>query len=747
MRRSLVLFAMLLSACSSETAATNPQCDGTADGDTQSRVRYRSAQPVAPDRCEPETQTRNCTNGTWGEWRGTFTAESCNSAGAGCGITPDGKGETRPCYAAEKVPANKTCSSTLQTRSCVNGTWSPDWPTCDHLSCSVEGQASCGSTAHGNNETRPCYVADTVPYDSTCSSTTQTRTCMNGTWSPDWPACDHLSCSVQSGASCGTTLHGKSETRPCYAADTVPYGSNCSSTTQSRTCANGTWSPDWPACDHLSCTVSGAASCGNTLDGLSENRNCFAAAAMPASQTCSPTVQSRTCHNGVWSPDYPSCPALSCRVMPAVLSVAAGEAHTCAILAGGVVKCWGANYWGTLGLGDTANRGDNPNEMGTNLPVVDLDPGSVVGRLSAGNETTCALFSTDAVKCWGWNGDGVLGVEDTVLHGSGPDQMGSNLPFVNLGTNKTAISIAVGDNHVCAVLNDNMVKCWGSSNYGEGGRNDTAPVGTGISRPMGDSLSAVALGTGRSAIAVAAGGHHSCALLNGGDVKCWGSNDYGQLGQGTKEIIGDGCSGVATSIRNCSVPVDEMGDHLSVLSLGAGRTATSISAGPYHTCALLDNGSVKCWGRNSDGQLGLGDTDHRGDGPNEMGDALPAIDLGANRTALQIDAAGTYNFYNGHTCALLDNHSMKCWGENRFHQLGQGFSTDSRGDAANEMGDNLPALELGDTVTSMSAGGSHTCALLASQAIKCWGVNFTGELGLGDTSYHMLAATLPFVEL
>ena len=108
-----------------------------------------------------------------------------------------------------------------------------------------------------------------------------------------------------------------------------------------------------------------------------------------------------------------------------------------------------------------------------------------------------------------------------------------------------------------------------------------------------------------------------------------------------------------------------MGDNLLAVNLGSGNTAVAISAGGGQTCALLHDGAVKCWGRNDTGQLGIGDTSNRGDQPNEMGDNLPAVDLGTGNTAIAISAGLQ-------TCALLDNQAVKCWGLNNFGQLGLG---------------------------------------------------------------------------
>jgi E3 ubiquitin-protein ligase HERC3 len=190
---------------------------------------------------------------------------------------------------------------------------------------------------------------------------------------------------------------------------------------------------------------------------------------------------------------------------------------------------------------------------------------------------------------------------------------------------------------------------------------------------MGDNLTIVDLGTGRTATAIASGSYYTCAILDNASVKCWGRNDQGQLGLGDSINRGDGAN--------------EMGDNLTIVDLGTGRTATAIASGALHTCALLDNAAVKCWGYSNYGQLGQGNTTTLGDNANEMGDNLPAIDLGTGRTATAIASR------RFHTCVLLDNSAVKCWGFSSYGQLGQG-NTNNLGDNANEMGDNLPAIDL-----------------------------------------------------
>jgi len=191
-------------------------------------------------------------------------------------------------------------------------------------------------------------------------------------------------------------------------------------------------------------------------------------------------------------------------------------------------------------------------------------------------------------------------------------------------------------------------------------------------------LTGINLGTGRTATAIAAGYSHSCALLDNASVKCWGMNDLGHLGIDSDTSMGDNTGEMA---------------QLTGINLGTGRTATAIAAASTHTCALLDNASVKCWGNNSGGQLGIDNTTHMGDStwtsPIVGGSMaqLPSIDLGTGRTATAI-AAGY-----SHTCALLDNASVKCWGYNNYGHLGIDNTT-NMGDNSSEMGDNLPVVDL-----------------------------------------------------
>jgi alpha-tubulin suppressor-like RCC1 family protein len=400
-------------------------------------------------------------------------------------------------------------------------------------------------------------------------------------------------------------------------------------------------------------------------------------------------------------------------------TVSAGWRHTCVIRPEGAVQCWGRNHEGQLGIGNNESQGDVPGEVGKALPAVNLGTGRTATALATGSYNTCALLDNGQVKCWGRNDQGQLGLGNNTDRGGAGDQMGNTLPAVALGTGRTATAITMsparGGNfeqvHACALLDNGKVKCWGTNSFGELG------LGTGDWRGgntdvLGNNLPAVNLGTGRTATAISAGQNTTCAILDNGQVKCWGRGEDGRLGIGATDNRGDAAN--------------EMGDALPAVALGAGRTATAITQGHGFACALLDNQQIKCWGRNDMGQLGNGDNDQRGGTGDAMGDTLPAVDLGAGRSGRAVSAG------ENHVCALLDGDQAKCWGRNSEGQLGAG-NTAWRGGTDDLMGDSLPVVEL-PTMQAITAGGDSTCARLWNEETRCWGSGAEGALGLGDTA-------------
>jgi hypothetical protein len=331
------------------------------------------------------------------------------------------------------------------------------------------------------------------------------------------------------------------------------------------------------------------------------------------------------------------------------------------------------------------------------IQQVDLGEGRTAKAVAAGlSGTICAILDDDSVKC-------SFGERlENAFEGS---YFWYDFNDVDFGSGRTAKAIAIGSSHNCSILDDSTIKCWGHNYYGQLGlTNLTLLKAYGDFEPlqMDQSLPTVDLGTNRTAKALALSWPHSCALLDDDSVRCWGSNNLGQLGTGV--------------LFDRDRPTD-MGDNLGAVDLGVGQTALAIAAGNHHTCAILaSDSSVKCWGNNEYGQLGLGDNLSRGKWEGQMGDFLPTVDLGTGRSAVSITAG--YDV----TCVILDNGSIKCWGYNNYGQLGTGDTAD-RGGNSSDMGDNLPAVDIGvgRTAQAISAGSSHTCALLDDSSIKCWG--------------------------
>ncbi|MBM4360185.1 MAG: hypothetical protein FJ096_18930 [Deltaproteobacteria bacterium] len=395
-----------------------------------------------------------------------------------------------------------------------------------------------------------------------------------------------------------------------------------------------------------------------------------------------------------------------------VTQVSAGDNHTCALFTDGSAKCWGTNGSGQLGLGDTTRRGDKMGQMGDKLPFLELGTGKTVKLLASGETHNCAILNDGSLKCWGGNADGQLGRGDSAARGNDSGEMGEFLPPVNLGKGRTAVSLALGGAHTCALLDDSTVKCWGLNDAGQLGQGNTTDRGDNPGE-MGDSLPAVNLGTNKKAMAIAAGAEHTCALLDDNTVKCWGGNDFGQLGLGNTLRRGDNGG--------------EMGDNLPIVNLGMNKKPMMVTAGYTRTCVQFDDATLKCWGSGLSGQLGQGDGQNRGDNGGEMGDNLKVIDLGMNKKVLaHFGGAGS-------VCAKLDDDTAKCWGRNVDGQLGLG-DISNRGNGPNEMGDKLPVLDLGknEKAVSMAIGFGHGCAILTSGAVKCWGRGDEGQLGLGD---------------
>ncbi|SEU28347.1 RCC1 domain-containing protein [Stigmatella erecta] len=321
--------------------------------------------------------------------------------------------------------------------------------------------------------------------------------------------------------------------------------------------------------------------------------------------------------------------------------------------------------------------------------------GPVTGfnSIRAGDAHTCVLLNNGTMRCWGYNNVGQLGYGNTFNIGD------NEKPYVagDVALVGTGAKIAVGGSHTCALFDTGLVRCWGHNGSGQLGYNTTQHVGD------GEAIASYGyVNVGGIVVKLAAGGSHTCALMDTGKVRCWGYNYYGQLGYGNTQNVGDN------------------EQPWSVGDVNVGGTVKDIVAGGNSTCALMDTGKVRCWGYNGYGQLGYGNTTQIGD--NESPSVAGDVNVGGS--VLQLSAG-----YN-HICALLTTGFVRCWGYNGSGQLGYGHTNYVYSPA------NVGDVSTGGKVLQVAAGSDHTCALLSSGGIKCWGYGADGRLGYGNTSHQ-----------
>ncbi len=307
------------------------------------------------------------------------------------------------------------------------------------------------------------------------------------------------------------------------------------------------------------------------------------------------------------------------------VEVAAGAKHSCARLSDRTIRCWGANDVGQFGNGSqTAPGGTSV----TSFPPPLVSGISTATALVAGANHNCAILTDGTIKCWGKGDRGQLG------NNAAPAFV--TTPVLVQGIT-TAIDIAAGANHTCALLADTTIKCWGDNTFRQLGSSNTESFKT----------TPVSVTSLTNVVELAAGEDYNCArkaggtILNpGGSVICWGRNTEGQLGIGN----------VASPVNNAQTPVRNI------------TTAVAIDLGRIHSCARLSDGTIKCWGRKSSGLLGFVDLN-----ASDSTVFLPNTPVQGITTARAVSAG------SGHSCAQLRDLSVKCWGNNNTGQLEQGF--------------------------------------------------------------------------
>jgi len=333
-------------------------------------------------------------------------------------------------------------------------------------------------------------------------------------------------------------------------------------------------------------------------------------------------------------------------------------------------------------------------------------PCETISDVATGGGHTCIVLGNGRVRCWGANDFGQLGYGDAQ-----PVESARFAKDVDVGAPVT--QVVLGQRHTCALATDGRVKCWGLGSFGQ--------LGNGTSDIVGDDETPASggwVGLSRPATKLAAGASFNCAILDDGSVQCWGENTFGQLGYGHTDIIGD----------------DELPSTQRALRFD--DRVLELATGSDHACARLATGAVHCWGFGLFGQLGQGEMLDIGD--DELATSAPAIQLGGSATAI---AAGPT-----HTCAVLTGGELRCWGDNSFAQLG---IDDPMPIGDDETPNSIAPISAGLGVVGVAVGESRTCVLYASGSARCFGVNFNGELGYGDTSPLPPGAPsqLPFLDI
>jgi alpha-tubulin suppressor-like RCC1 family protein len=334
----------------------------------------------------------------------------------------------------------------------------------------------------------------------------------------------------------------------------------------------------------------------------------------------------------------------------------------------------GVTCWGYNNDGQLGNGSSTPKSL---TPVNVLGLVSGVAAVAAGGHHACALTTGGGVKCWGLNSSGQLG------DGSTTDR---RTPVDVVGMTTGVRAITAGYEHTCALTDSGAAKCWGSNRSRQLGN---GPQSVSVIPPNSSTpVDVVGLTSGVTAISAAV--QHTCAVANGQGAMCWGAELHGELGNGPQNTV---------NIR----PLD-------VVGLTAGVRA--VSAGSEDTCALTEAGGVSCWGANYEAQLGSGAISNESQSPV----AVAGLASGISAVASGFD----------HSCALTISGGVKCWGHNWFGVLGDGSATDRSSP--------VDVVGLTSGVAAISAGFDHTCAVMSTGGVKCWGANDGGQLGNGSNT-------------
>ncbi len=378
-------------------------------------------------------------------------------------------------------------------------------------------------------------------------------------------------------------------------------------------------------------------------------------------------------------------------------SITAGGRSTCAIDDGGVLYCWGFNGDGQLGIGQDAAGSGPIYAVPQAVPPIG---NQTFATMNGGLFHSCAVTFSHIAYCWGDNNNGQLGIGSNTRSVNSPNSIKPAIPF---------ISVSAGRVHSCGISIGGRGYCWGDNERGQLGASiafDTTTVPGSTLITFHDANAPVELGSPFGAgtyffgpwdwSAIAAGGVHTCAIRQGGAAYCWGLGREGQLGNGANSV-------------------DEYFPQL----VSGGNVFDSVAAGYKHSCALTGAGAVWCWGDNADGQLG---------NAGNAGSNIP-VAVGGSLVFGSISAG------YGHTCGLLATGEAYCWGRNSKGQLGNGGTASQ----------NAPvAVAGGLRFKNLGAGDFHTCGVTTDNVAYCWGDNEYGTVGDGSQAQRTAPAKIRF---
>ena len=413
--------------------------------------------------------------------------------------------------------------------------------------------------------------------------------------------------------------------------------------------------------------------------------------------------------NGQSGEDVFSSTSVSVAGITDAKAVSAGWDYSCALHQDGTISCWGDNTYGQLGNGQST--GDWKDNNADSLVPVEVIGIADATAIASNSRHSCALREGGTISCWGNNGSGQLGNRKSRDDGAEPH---SSVPVEVAGITD-ATAIAAGKDHSCAVHRSGTVSCWGNNYDGQLGNGQSQDYENRSVENRYGPYSYMPTGVAgiTDAVAISAGGEHSCAVHEDGAISCWGNNWHGQLGNGQGGTDDAGFAEIANDFYS-PLPV-------SVVDI---TDATAITTGRLHTCALHRTGAVSCWGDTGYGQLGNGQSGYI------YASAVPLAVVGV------ADATAIATIWE-HSCALHEGGTVSCWGKNIRGQLGNGQSGD-------RVVSSIPVRVAGiKDATAITAGFEHSCALHEGGTISCWGDNYLGQLGNGQSGENAMSSVIP----